>query len=73
MPEAAKAVIRFLFLEVGFSRIAAIHDTNNPKPGRVMQKVGMQYEGTLRRASINNQGIVDEVWYSILREEYVEA
>lgn len=33
----------------------------------------MQYERTLRRAGINNQGIVDEVWYSILREEYVEA
>lgn len=70
MPEAGKAVVKYLFEEVGFNRIAATHDKNNPKSGRVMQKIGMTYEGMLRKAGFNNQGIVDEVWYSILREEY---
>ena len=41
MPEAAAAVLKFLFEEVGFNRIAADHDSNNPKSGRVMQKIGM--------------------------------
>ncbi len=70
MPEAGKAVIRYLFEQVGFHRIAACHDANNPKSGRVMQKIGMKYEGTLRSAGFSNQGIVDDVWYSILKEEY---
>ena len=70
MPEAAKAVLKYLFEEVGFNRIAAEHDKNNPKSGRVMQKIGMTYEGTLRSAGFCNQGIIDEVWYSILKSEW---
>lgn len=70
MPEAASAVLKYLFEEVGFNRIAADHDKNNPKSGRVMQKIGMKYEGTLRKAGFCNQGIIDEVWYSILKDEW---
>lgn len=72
MPEAGRAVIKFLFEEVGFHRIAANHDKNNPKSGRVMQKIGMTYEGTLRSAGFCNQGVIDEVWYSILKEEFLK-
>lgn len=72
MPEAGKAVVEHLFMQVGFQRIAAAHDKNNPKSGRVMQKMGMTCEGTLRKGGFSNQGIIDEVWYSILREEYVQ-
>lgn len=68
--EALSAVIDFLFGEVGFQRIAARHDTNNPHSGAVMQKCGMHYEGTLRQAGWNNQGICDEAYYSILRSEW---
>ena len=70
MPESASAVLKYLFEEVGFNRIAADHDKNNPKSGRVMQKIGMKYEGTLRKAGFCNQGIIDEVWYSILKDEW---
>ncbi len=70
MPEAGRAVVRYLFDEVGFNRIAAVHAVGNPKSGRVMQKLGMRYEGTLRQAGVCNQGVIDEVWYSILRDEY---
>ena len=49
--------------------IAACHDVNNPKSGRVMQKAGMRYEGTFRGAGRNNQGICDEVWYAALKED----
>ncbi len=70
MPEAGREVVRFLFDEVGVQRIAAVHATENPKSGRVMQKIGMRYEGTLRKAGFCNQGVVDEVCYSILKDEY---
>lgn len=68
--EAAKAVIAFLFEEVGANRIAARHDANNPNSGKVMKKAGMKYEGTLRQSDRNNQGIVDCSVYSILKEEW---
>lgn len=71
MPEAGKAVIKFLFEEVGFNRIAADHAKTNPKSGRVMQKIGMTYEGTWRKAYYTEQGLTDKVWYSILRDEYM--
>ena len=70
MPEALSAVIGFLFEQAGMNRVAAAHDADNPKSGRVMEKAGMKYEGILRQAGKNNQGICDEVWHSILRSEY---
>lgn len=72
MPEAFRAVIRYLFEEVGFNRIEAYHDANNPKSGRVMEKCGLLYEGTLRQADRNNQGICDKVVRAILREDYMK-
>ncbi len=71
MPEALRAVIDYLFSEVGLNRIAACHDVNNPKSGRVMDKAGMKVEGIWRRAGKNNLGVCDEVWHAILREEWV--
>ena len=68
--EALKAVINFLFTEVGVNRIEAGHDINNPNSGKVMEKAGMSKEGILRKAGRNNQGIFDLVMYSILKEDY---
>ncbi len=48
MPEAAREVLKLLF-EVGYCRIFAIHDIDNPKSGRVMQKIGMLHEGTMKK------------------------
>ncbi len=70
MPEAGRAVLRYLFDEVGFARAGATHAVGNPKSGRVMQKLGMRYEGTLRRAGRCNRGIIDEVRYAILKDEF---
>lgn len=67
--EALRAVIDFLFDEVGMQRIDSRHDSNNPNSGGVMRKCGMKYEGTLRRSDVNNQGICDACWYSILDDE----
>lgn len=69
MPEALEAVSRFLLEEVGCLRIVAVHDTENTPSGRVMKKVGMTYEGTLRQAARNNRGIVDIAVYSLLNTD----
>lgn len=67
--EALKAVIDFFFDKVGANRIEARHDSNNPNSGNVMKKCGMRYEGTLRSAGRNNQGLCDECYYGILKAD----
>lgn len=64
--EALAAVLRHLIRTVGFNRIQARHDVRNPNSGLVMKKCGMSYEGTMRQAGINNQGIYDICWYAVL-------
>ena len=68
--EVAERLLEFFFTEVSVNRICAGHDIDNPNSGRVMQKIGMKYEGTLRQSGKNNQGIVDVANYSVLREEW---
>jgi len=69
MPEALKQVLRYLFFEVGFNRVTAGHDIDNPKSGRVMQKAGMLREGVRRQGGRNNRGFVDMACYAILRSD----
>lgn len=68
--EAFKAIISFLFEEVGANRIESQHDPHNPNSGRVMKKCGLKYEGTLRQADWSNKGIVDACMYSLLKSEW---
>ena len=68
--EAFKRVIRYLFDEVGMYRIEAAHDKNNPHSGMVMKKCGLYFEGILRGAGHNNQGICDMCMYGMLREDF---
>ena len=69
MPEALKAVMDYLFEDVGMQRIEAGHDPENLASGAVLRKCGLQYEGTLRRRIRSNRGITDVAWYSMLKEE----
>ena len=73
MSEALRGVIKFFFEEVGMNRVEARHDPRNPGSGRVMQKAGMTYEGTLRQADMNNQGVCDEACWAILASEYKQG
>ncbi len=70
--EALEAVIAFFFQEVGMNCVSACHDPRNPNSGKVMKKCGMTREGTWRAGGVNNQGICDETWYSVLREEFYD-
>ena len=67
--EALKAVMDFLFDVVDVNRIESRHDPRNPNSGKVMQKCGMKYEGTLRSSDRNNQGICDACYYALLKSE----
>ena len=69
--EALLAVIKFLFEECDADLINAEFMENNPASGRVMEKVGMKYEGTLRSRVIDKNNIRNDLLnYSITKEEY---
>jgi len=68
--EALKLLIKFFFEEVGINRIESRYDPNNENSGKVMLKCGMKYEGHMRQADRNNQGIVDAICYGIVAEDY---
>ncbi len=68
--EALRAVIAFFFEEVGMNCVSACHDPRNPNSGRVMRKSGMTREGIWKAHGVNNLGVCDECWYSILKEDY---
>ena len=46
--EAARRVIRFGFDELGLNRIEAKYMDGNVASRKVMEKIGMKYEGTMR-------------------------
>jgi len=57
MPEAAKSVLEYLF-SVGYERVQATHNIANAKSGRVMEKIGMQCEGILKKYGMNNENVL---------------
>lgn len=71
--EAAIEVVRYGFEERGLERIYAQYFSRNAASGRVLQKAGMQYEGTLRRHLKKWDEYVDLVCYGVLREEWLNA
>jgi len=68
--EALKAVIWHALFDVGFNRVQATHNKENPASGKVMLKTGMIYEGRLRDYRIDNKGqFVDCDMYAILKND----
>jgi RimJ/RimL family protein N-acetyltransferase len=68
--EAARAILEYGFEERDLNRIQARHITENPASGRVMQKLGMTPEGTMRQAIFSWGTYRDSAMYAILRDEY---
>ncbi len=68
--EAAGALLKYGFEDLGLHRIQATHFTRNPASGRVMEKLGMKHEGRLR-GYVRKWGVYEDVeMRSILRDEY---
>lgn len=68
--EAAQEMVRYGFEDLGLHRIHANHFGANPASGRVMQKVGMRYEGT-RREHYEKWGEYEDCMeYGLLASEW---
>ncbi|MGC9359020.1 MAG: GNAT family N-acetyltransferase [Anaerolineae bacterium] len=69
-PEAARALLAYGFGELDLHRIYACHLAPNVASGRVMQKLGMVCEGTLREHVVKWGKRYDLVMYGLLRSEH---
>lgn len=70
--ETLKRVIKFFFEDVCVETIYANHLVDNKASGKVMQKAGMTFEGTLRNRMIDkitNKPMGLDT-YSIIKEDY---
>jgi ribosomal-protein-alanine N-acetyltransferase len=63
--EAARAMLRYGFAELGLERIVGSTDVPNVASARVMEKAGMTYE---KRTRIHD---LDTVYYMITRESFI--
>lgn len=70
--EAVQLMVDYLFLSKEFVRIQAITDVRNKPSQRVLEKVGFQREGTMRKCVFNRGQLRDYHIYSTLREERKE-
>jgi len=68
--EAAQAVIDYAFSVLGLIRVHACYLTRNPASGKVMQKLGMDYEGSRKKHVRKWDKFEDLELYGILKEQW---
>lgn len=70
MSEAGLAVVKYGFEELGLEKIYGRYFVSNPASGRVLQKIGMTYEGHLRKHVMKGRISRDLMQYSIIKSEF---
>lgn len=68
--EAVRAVVAWGFSTLALHRIHASHFPRNPASGRVLRKVGMRHEGSLRQHVKKWDEFVDLERFGLLRSEH---
>ncbi|MFL0584012.1 GNAT family N-acetyltransferase [Solibacillus silvestris] len=68
--EAAKALLEYGFNFFKLNKIFAASFTTNPGSWKVMEKIGMKYEGTLKKHVSRFGQFYDLVYYGLLKEEF---
>ena len=68
--EASSAMLRYGFCELGLEKISGLCMSCNPASRRVMEKLGMKFEGTSRNELLKNGVYFDIDRLSILKSEY---
>lgn len=71
MPEAAEAVLRFAFEELGLSKVTVGHFPFNMQSKRVIEKLGFSYTGYFEKAFERFDGVkMDECRYEMTKEAF---
>ena len=69
--EAVKAVIKYMFLEVGLEKIQATHSIKNIASGKVLRKAGMCYKGHVKEFYYCDSEWQDCDFYALMKEQYL--
>lgn len=72
MTEACLSLLAFAFDVWKLHRVHSSHFSRNPASGRVMQKLGMAHEGTLRQHILKDGHFEDLEIYGLLADEWIE-
>ena len=68
--EAAQAMLKFGFEQLNLNKIYAVHTTENPNSGKVMQKNGMVREGELVDHYKKGNRYYTVIQYRMTKSEY---
>lgn len=68
--EAAEAMLDYAFNDLDYHRIYARFMVTNPGSGRIMEKIGMTKEGTLKKHIKKDGKYIDLDMFAILKTEY---
>ncbi|KRP60613.1 GNAT family N-acetyltransferase [Pseudomonas orientalis] len=68
--EAASAVMDFGFDELGLQRVGSQCFGRNKESARVMEKIGLRYEGCMRQAFLKNGVYEDLLGFAIVRDDW---
>src|SRR5690625_3229492 len=68
--EATKKVLEVGFNHLNLNKIFAASFTSNPGSWRIMEKVGLKYEGTLKQHVARFGQFYDLAYYGLLKEEF---
>jgi ribosomal-protein-alanine N-acetyltransferase len=71
--ECARLVVDFAFEEIGVHRLEARSCVHNGRGNGALRKVGALQEGVLRRSFVRNGERLDQVLWSILREDWYQS
>lgn len=75
MTEACRSLLKVGFEEIGFNRLSALHDLDNPASGMVLQKSGLKKNAVIpyaRQDHKDPQRLITDVYYQLTKEEYMQ-
>jgi [ribosomal protein S5]-alanine N-acetyltransferase len=70
--EAAKVLTAYCFHELELNKVFACAFTDNPGSFRIMEKIGFEYEGTLKQHVARDGEYKDLCYYGIVREQFMK-
>ncbi|MGB3126365.1 MAG: GNAT family protein [Pseudomonas sp.] len=68
--EAASAIMDFGFTELGLQRVGSQCFGRNKESARVMEKIGLRFEGCMRQAFLKNGVYEDLLGFATVREDW---
>jgi ribosomal-protein-alanine N-acetyltransferase len=68
--EAVRAAVAWAFQAYDLAKIWATIDARNARSQRLLQKLGMSFEGRLRSHERARDGRADKIYYGLLRTEW---